>query len=209
MVTANTGLLISQWAGATRLKALLDVWLAAVNDELVAPLLELDDMRSLDTARGVYLDYLGERLGVERPYVPNTFYMSTFGFHGHGVGWEQGRMAALEHLEAQTPLFDRDYRRLLKARAETDDFGGCTVGVMRRAVAHIDTTAVVTDNHDMTVTVHATEHALLLLADQLGALPRPAGVRMLLDEHSPLFVTSGNVLVTSGNWGVASGGIAV
>ena len=206
---ADLDLLISQWHDAPRLRALLQIWLDVLEEEIEVPLARLDAMRSLDEAEGIYLDYLGDRLGVSRPFVLSSA-ETLARFDQTDTGFEQGRFSALASLESREPLNDADYRKMLKARAEYDERSGAgTQAVMQRALRHIDDSAVVIDNHDMTFTVVALNHALIRLADERGALPRPAGVRMLFDEHTPLLVGSGGVQVTSGNWTVSSGVAAV
>ena len=207
MVTASTDLLITQWRDSPKFRALIDAWITLLTEENVAPIDRLAMMRNVRTAEGVFLDYIGQRLGVQRPYVNRDDITALFGFAPHGRPFDQGRFAALDSLEPQVPLGDHSYRQMLLARCEHDD--DCTVAVMERALRHISPVVTVRDNFDMTFTVFAENHFLIMLADRQGALPRPAGVQMLFDEHSDVLASSGGWLVTSGDWQVGSGVVAI
>ena len=179
---ASVDLLISQWRGAPNLRALVGIWSDVVDEEVAQPRATLDRMRSLDTAVGVYLDYLGERLGVPRPQVQSSSEVLAR-FDQTGTGFEHGRFASLAQLEALEPLDDARYRALLKARAEYDErSGSCTLDVMTRAAQHVDAQAVVTDNYNMTVTVTTSLTADMQRARDTGALPRPAGVGVTVTQ---------------------------
>ena len=104
-----------------------------LDEEVAQPRATLDRMRSLDSAFGVYLDYLGERLGVPRPEVL-TNSQALARFDVTGTGFNQGRFTALGGLEEREPLDDTHYRALLRARAEYGErSGSCTLDVMTRA----------------------------------------------------------------------------
>ena len=183
---ASVDLLISQWRGAPNLRALTQIWLDVLDEEVAQPRATLDRMRSLDTAVGVYLDYLGERLGVLRPQVPSTS-ETLARFDQTGTGFEHGRFAALAQLEALEPLDDDRYRALLMARAEYDErSGSCTLDVMERAVKHIDAQARPSrTTRDMTFTIMTSEDDDMQRADDVGALPRPAGVGLTVSAPAP------------------------
>ena len=179
-VRASAELFISQWKTAPNLRALLKIWLDVLDEEITQPLEELERMRSLDTAMGIYLDYLGERLGVQRPFILSSA-ETLARFNTQDAGFEHGRFSALAALESREPLNDETYRSFLKARAEYDEWSGAaTLDMMTRAVQHIDAAATVTDNYDMTFTVTTSEDAIMQLADDVGALPHPAGVALVI-----------------------------
>ena len=196
---ASVDLLISQWRGAPNLRALVGIWSDVVDAEVAQPRATLDRMRSLDSAFGVYLDYLGERLGVPRPEVL-TNSQALARFDVTGTGFNQGRFTALGGLEEREPLDDTHYRALLRARAEYGErTGSCTLDVMTRAAQNIDAQAVVVDNHNMTVTVTTSLTVDMQRADDVGALPRPAGVALVIDSPVATKVTSGGDIVLSGS----------
>ena len=64
---AIEALLVSQWSNSTRLKTLIDAVLEIVTELLVEPAAEIERMTRLDTAQGVWLDYIGDRSGWEGP----------------------------------------------------------------------------------------------------------------------------------------------
>ena len=72
-------LLVSQWADALRLQALVRGLLGLVNELLVRPLAQVELQAGIDSARGVGLDWIGERLGLQRPGVLDTSF-DQFGF---------------------------------------------------------------------------------------------------------------------------------
>lgn len=197
-VRASADLFISQWQAAPNLRAVIGIWLDVLDEEIGTPLDELDAMRSLDTAMGVYLDYLGARLGVQRPYILSS--ADTLArFDQTGAGFDQGRFAALLALEERSPLDDTRYRAMLKARAEYDEqSGGGTLDVMTRAAQRIDSAATVVDADNMTFTITTRLTSDMQLADDVGALPRPAGVGLTIAGLTTSGVLSGGDTVLSG-----------
>ena len=59
-------LLIGQWQESPKLQALLRVALER-GDDVISAIENIQRMQNLDTAEGVWLDWLGVRLGVRRP----------------------------------------------------------------------------------------------------------------------------------------------
>ena len=100
-----------------------------------------------------------------------------FGFEGptQSRGFDLQPFAGDEANAAVYPLPDGPYRRLIEARAILV-LGDGTFPTFARAIQAIDQGATVTDNRDMTVRVVSSSRPLLELADQVGALPRSAGV---------------------------------
>ena len=179
MITASTDLLIGQWREATKLNRLIEVLLDIYNRENIIPRQRLEMMRNVDTAVGVWLDYIGERLGVQRPAITASVYQDTFGFDRAGVGFDQARFGDIEELEFKTPMGDSDFRRMVKARGHYVTSSGL-LGEFVEAAREIDSTATVTDNLDMTATVTTARARLMELALEYNCLPKPVGVRVTI-----------------------------
>ena len=180
-ITASTNLLIAQWANSPHLSALLQVWIDVLREEVGEPLERLQEMLNLDTARGVWLDYLGERLGLPRPWDTRAT-NDRFGFDVAGLGFDQGRFSNEPELEARAPIADTLYRNLIRARAVLL-LGAGDAPTFERAIAFIDPEAVVSDLHDMTFRVVTGRRRIIELAERAQALPRPAGVQMILADR--------------------------
>ena len=175
---ASPKLLIDQWAGASNLNGIVRSFVGEGQVQIDA-LERMEEMRQVDTAEGVWLDYIGERVGLARPSAED--YSRTFGFDDAGVGFDQGRMRDLGPVQPRTPIGDELYRRMIKARGWLL-LGYGNAGYMRRAVREIDPAAIMTDLDDMSFRVTTTQRDEMLIGDKAGALPRPAGVRMVLAD---------------------------
>ena len=68
-VSENERLLISQYDQSPRFKQLAQGLLDVIQAELVKPVLDLQKQSNLDTATGIWLDYIGTRLDLQRPQV--------------------------------------------------------------------------------------------------------------------------------------------
>ena len=136
-VHANAGLLIQQWQQAPRMRALVDALQGVVDDHLVKPMGDMEERLRIDTAEGVWLDFIGERLMLPRPATMSTAY-AFFGFHGSdGVGFGQGPFSTVvEALSPRVSVGDAYYRRLLMMRAEAL-LAGSTVERLSDAVGHV------------------------------------------------------------------------
>ena len=127
-ITDQESLLIQQWIAQPNMVALIRAKLARYQDHFVEVAKRLEEMLSLDDAKGVFLDHIGRRFGYSRPNVLRSG-ITYFGFAGSGhVGWSQGgifrsAMAAPGTLE---PLGDTGYRPLLRLR------GACCAAAWRR-----------------------------------------------------------------------------
>ena len=176
---ATADLTISQWRHSPNLRGIIEIWLSVIADEIEAVVPRLESMGRVDEAQGVWLDYLGERVGIRRPYARQADSSPEFGFDDAGVGFDQGRVSNVSALEPRPAIGDALYRRLIKARAAHDLSPGTLAGY-RAAMQYIDPNAIVTDNHDMTFRVATARSADVELADSVGALPRPVGVRMVV-----------------------------
>ena len=62
--TAYAEMLIQQWRRVPRMQALMEALLEVVDVHLVKPLVDMERTTMIGTAEGVWLDYIGERLGV-------------------------------------------------------------------------------------------------------------------------------------------------
>ena len=179
VLEASTKLLIDQWRAprAPVLNAKIQIFLTAVQTFVLDAMDDMDRMRDLDEAEGVWLDRLGERIGMPRPSV--VVQGEVFGFDSAGVGFDQARIRDEEPVQPQQPLGDALYRKLIRARGWTLlSYGNAEYFL--RAVREIDPDATLTDNDDMTFTVTTGFDNDVKLADRVGALPRPAGVRMVV-----------------------------
>ena len=176
MTTQYTDVLLGQWRAVPRFRAVVGL-VQAIRDEGLAALDRLQLMLDVDEAEGVWLDYLGVRLGIRRPSTTDPTQDPRFGFDAAGVGFGQKPFRGSLASDLIFPLPDAVYRGFVKARAVTV-LGNGTLQTFTRAVRHIDRNATVVDGRDMTVAVTSAVHELLELADSIGALPRTAGVRV-------------------------------
>ena len=179
---ANVALLITQWRESAKMVALMRGLHELIDVELVQPLKDMEDMRNIDLAVGVWLDCIGERLGFPRPYVqmPAT---ARFGFEGVtiAVGFNQApfRSVLLEQFDL-TPIIDRVYRNCLKVWAGALLASG-TIKSMNEAVQRVFPSSYYTDGLDgsltltITTTTLTTEKQVLTDNDRF---PRPAGIAL-------------------------------
>ena len=136
---------------------------------------------NLDDSTGIWLDWLGHRLGVERPLTEIGTNPEWFGFEGAGVGFDQAPFRSEIQPDPVGPLPDELYRNMLKARTITI-FAIGNIQDFTAAVNEIDAAAVVTDNFDMSVTVATDLQYMVQLADDYNCLPHTAGVKVLYAE---------------------------
>ena len=178
-VEQRLDLLISQWKGNAQIEALLRGMYEVIDDELVQPLRDLEEMRAWDTARGVWLDYIGRRLGFSRPSIDQT--VTRFGFSGSdGVGFNQAPFATATGFIPQVQVGDDVYLLCLRVWAGTILTSG-TIPDMNIAVRRAFPAAYYTDGADSTIALvtgatsmrDTTARDILTAAD---AWPRPAGV---------------------------------
>ncbi len=174
---ASIALLISQWRESPNLKAVIQIWLDVLNEEIAIPVAQLQALQRIDDSEGVWLEYIGIRLGIVRPSISRSSALNigAFGFDGAGVGFDQSHYSDVFTLEEQTPLGDQVYRNLIKARAVFDLSLG-TLEDYRRALLQIENDALIVDNKDMTATQTIHNLGEVTLARLSGALPLPAGV---------------------------------
>lgn len=175
-------LLIYQWRGQPNLAALVGIIIDTHASEIEQPRKRLEQMLDIDLAEGVWLDYLGERLGLHRPSIAKSTYEETFGFDLAGVGYDQHRFGDVYGFEEYTPLGDLLYRKLIKARGHYVQ-AAANLHWLEKSVAEVDASATIADANDMTITITASDAdslALMKLAEKHQCLPIPPGVSATL-----------------------------
>ena len=182
-IAENAGLLVQQWRGAPRMKALADALLGVVDDHLVKPLSDMEGRLRIETADGLWLDYIGERLGISRPATSLSNF-AFFGFDGSGgVGFDQGPFTTVhEALSPRVPVGDAYYRSLLLMRANLL-IADASVPQLESAASRVYPGTQYEDHGDMTATVHSHYRGrdnknLLAALDAAGGWPSPAGVSL-------------------------------
>ena len=179
-LATSTELLASQWQNSPRLIAAVDAPIQAVQEEFIDALDALEVQRDVATATGVWLDYLGTRVGLKRPSVPDAS-ANEFGFEGSGTGWDRAPFHGSSTVGALQPLPDETFRRFVQARGRLvlsngsfpDFWAACRI---------IDPAARIRDNRDMTVSIVTTRQSQFELADRIGALQRSAGVMIIYSQ---------------------------
>ena len=133
---------------------------------------------NVDTADGVWLDYLGYRLGVlNRPSVARSG--DFFGFDGTGENFDQAPFAS--ESADRVPIDDDIYRKFLKSRALQLITDGTQQDIID-ALKLVFEDAIVINNYNMTmsvfiITAMSTQVVEALIAD--GVIIRPAGVEII------------------------------
>ena len=177
-----SAILIGQWQASPRLRGIVVDVLQPIIDDAIAARDAIQLMQHIDHAVGVWLDYLGTRLGIERPATTDPAQDDRFGFDMAGSPFDQAPFRGDVANDALYPLPDALYRRLVKARAIMV-LGDGTIYTFSRAVREIDESAAVQDQRNMTVRVVTSRRRLLELADSIGALPRTAGVLIIYADR--------------------------
>ena len=175
---ASTELLAGQWQRSERLLAAVDAPLAAIREGVIPAFDALELMRHIDTAEGAWLDWLGTRVGLDRPSIEGDTTADRFGFEGAGQGFDRVPFHGRRNLDPLVPLPDSIYRRFIRARGVLI-FGLGTFQEFHVACRHIDPGCRVTDNRNMTMGVQTTMQSTFELADEVGALPRAGGVQVV------------------------------
>lgn len=174
---ADLDLLISQWASSPNLQRVLTIFSEVMTDEILDPLNKIHGSRTIDSAAGVFLDFIGQLMGLRRPTLRSSQHTDTFGFDDAGEAFGRARMRDLEELEPVAPISDLLYRRLLKARAIALLADG-TIGMLDKSIKEVDPNARVSESAVMTVRVVTDVVDDVNLADDHHALARPAGVKL-------------------------------
>ena len=162
-ITDNQDLLIEQWKLAPRFNALLDGITSLMQRQMVDPLCDIHDQRVIDNADGVFLDYIGQRLGLPRAYYlqgtavdPSDF----FGYEGVGESFDQAPFRPAQDFivpEGSEPQSDGEYREDLRVRgclinlgASVDDLNTATASMVSGSVTFLDTPAGISAIHSVT-----------------------------------------------------------
>ena len=178
---ASSDLLIGQWEHSPRIVALVDAYVTQAQ-QIRDSIDELRIGRTLDRAVGVWLDWIGDRVGLRRPYTPNPTIDPRFGFDDAGVGFDVVPFRGDASNDATFPLPDATYRHLLKARFVTIR-SDATFRSIKRAVQYVDPGASVQDRRNKTLRIVTSRRSLLELADRIGALPVSAGVGLVFADR--------------------------
>ena len=126
--------LISQYRqGDTTLDTLTrEVW-EVIEQQVIAPLQTLEEMRDIDSARGIWLDRIGRRIGLPRPLSSEEY--DRLGFDGGGdgvVGFDQGAFESTSALlSGLRGLGDGVYRPLMRAAAHALITNGSATDIER------------------------------------------------------------------------------
>ena len=156
----------------------MDIYLDVLREEILEPMADLIDMQNIDKAEGVWLDYIGLRVGLRRPESYNAAMDERFGFDQSGGPFDVEPFKGAETEDTVSfPIADSIFRRIIRARGIALKSDG-NFPDFERAVHEIDSRADVSDKQNMTVRVVSSEEFIVELADSLGALPRPAGVKL-------------------------------
>ena len=186
LIPDHTELLIGQYRFSANLIATLEIWARALNDLVKTPSDELERMGRIESAQGVWLDYLARRLGVERPLTSVGASDPRWGFDDAGFGWDQVPFRGAADSAVVYPLPDSVFRGFLQARIVTLLSTGL-IPELLRACQYIDPSInrnEVEDNRDMSVTITSGLAWAMRLARDGGFLPRVAGVTVTIEERT-------------------------
>ena len=184
---ATASLIVYQWTDAVRLRALARGLLGTVNDYLTRPLAAMEEQTRIETAEGVWMDWIGERLGQPRPHTDLENY-HFFGFEGSsGVGFDQGILASVNpFLSPRVPVGDEFYKCILMIRSRfllSDGSAPSLEHVLRAWFPE----ATVEDSQDMSITIDEFTEGLdpnLLQTIRITSMfPKPSGVGVSFAEE--------------------------
>ena len=168
---ASLDLMISQYRQQSGFGQLLNVMLEQFLDE-ISTVTKLQAQVSVNTAVGVWLDYVASRVGLRRP--TDSTNIPAFGFD------EAGRPFKSAPFRGQTPgtavgISDESFRPLVKARFIALTSSGGPNDILRCA-RFIDPEATLHDNKDLSITLFSDQVDALKRAYALGCIPVAAGV---------------------------------
>lgn len=114
-------LLLEQYDDSTNLRAFIQGMIDIGQNNIIAVLEKTQRGLNPDEASGILLDWIGQRLNLDRPYVSSSD-AEYFGFAGTqasgGRTWGQAPFFTIRaQIEDVVPVGDATYRKLLKARA--------------------------------------------------------------------------------------------
>ena len=170
-----TTVLLGQWQASPRIRTIIEDVIMRNRGDALDAVAEILRMLDIDHAVGVWLDYLGKWLGLERPSTTDPTMDRRFGFNDAGAPFDQAPFRGDAENDAVYPLPDEIFRRMVKARAYLV-LGDGTVQTFTRAVMELDPFAVVQDTREMNVRIVTDRQDQIEMADMIGALPRTAGV---------------------------------
>ena len=176
---ATSDLVIGQWVDSPRLRAAIEAPIDAIREEVLPAFDRLTLMRHIDTAEGVWLDYLGVRVGIRRPATTDPSMDLRFGFTGptQSRGFDTVPFSGDAANAAVYPLPDGIFRRFVKSRAILVLSDG-SLQSFSKATRVIDPSSSVRDLRNMVVNIYTDQQVFFELADAINALPRTAGVRV-------------------------------
>ena len=178
---ASSDLLISIWRDDAVVRTAMEIWLNVLREEIDEPGTQLQTMSTVETAEGVWLDYIGQRYGITRPEDLIAADSRRFGFDNAGLGFDQARFADLAQFERIEPVPDSVYRPIIQARAIAIT-SNADANSMEIALGYLYPEGTVTDNHDRTFTITVPQNRRLLdLALSRRALPVPAGIEIVVE----------------------------
>ena len=181
---ASSDLLISQWRAAPLMQGMTQGMIDVIQEDVANTLDELYRMLDVDTAAGVWLDFLAKRVGIERPLVINEAGDDRFGFRGptQAMNFDVSPFKGGLANAARLPLNDTVFRKMVKARGILDKSGG-DFFTFERATLVIDPDSICKDNRDMTINIQTELAREFRIADTIGALPRSAGITLVYNEE--------------------------
>jgi len=179
-VLNNSDLLIQQYKNSPNLVGLLDEINAIIEVELCVPGSEFEGQASVFDADGIFLDRIGEKFGLPRPFLPAED-VTVLGFEGsENFGFDQApftnRLGSVG-----VPIADDFYRQLIIAKAAQRLTDG-TVSSMDNVLTAAFGSGHYIDNQDMTMDVviegTLTDDEITILLDT-KLLTKPSGVRLV------------------------------
>ena len=182
-------LLISQW-DTPNMRLWLGIYINTIFSRLIDPTVRLNFERHMDRAEGVRLDWIGKRLGFNRP-LSTAVPSHAFGFEGTGRdGFNRGNWASASSLFGKASADDIVYRRLLRLRGRGLLFDG-TAGSMDAVMqacwplgasfaedASNSLKLIPQLSYNMADTSLADEQGIYALALEHGLIPKPAGISL-------------------------------
>lgn len=209
--------LLDQWRG-TRVEAIIRRRLTYRHSQFGSLIIYLDRvMNSIQNAEGVWLDYIGDRLGLIRPQIEVP--VRVFGFSPQDVGFNQGPFASLAgRATGGTQINDALYKKLLYGRAAFRLSNGSLTDhnkIVRNIFRDEGESASWEDNFDKTATLttRSPDQYLYRLANNAKLLTPPLGIRRLIPVDQYAFtpgvseVFRGTITRGAGlNWFGSGGG---
>ena len=178
MANTNIDLLIQQYDTDNNFRQLVEQLNQMICDEITDPIDDIARQQSVLTATGIWLDRIGERFEVPRPFLFNGTF-TCFGFQGNGVGFDQGPFCT--NGQEGIPADDEFYRRIIIAKGgqlitdgTVDDMGAILSAGFGQG-NYIDF-----DNMTMSVRIDADlrEDEIQLILES-ALITKPAGVRLI------------------------------